>query len=42
MLIRPIQATDEGLERAFIERLSPQSRRYRFLGTIKTPQRGAT
>lgn len=37
VLIRPIQATDEGLERAFIERLSPQSRRYRFLGTIKTP-----
>ena len=37
VLIRPIQATDEKLEQAFIERLSPQSRRYRFLGTIKTP-----
>jgi GNAT superfamily N-acetyltransferase len=37
VLIRAIQATDEGLERAFIERLSPQSSRYRFLGTIKTP-----
>jgi len=37
VLIRAIQGTDEGLERAFIERLSPQSRRYRFLGTIKTP-----
>jgi GNAT superfamily N-acetyltransferase len=37
VLIRPIQAGDEALEREFIERLSPQSRRYRFLGTIKTP-----
>lgn len=37
VLIRPIQAADEALEREFIERLSPQSRRYRFLGTIKTP-----
>jgi GNAT superfamily N-acetyltransferase len=37
VLIRPIKATDEELERDFIERLSPQSRRYRFLGTIKTP-----
>ena len=37
VLIRPIRPTDEGLERDFIERLSPQSRRYRFLGTIKTP-----
>lgn len=37
VLIRPIQAADAALERQFIERLSPQSRRYRFLGTIKTP-----
>ena len=37
VLIRPIRPTDEGLEREFIERLSPRSRHYRFLGTIKTP-----
>lgn len=37
VLIRPIRQSDEGLERDFIERLSAQSRRYRFLGTIKTP-----
>jgi RimJ/RimL family protein N-acetyltransferase len=37
VLIRPIEAADEALEREFIERLSAQSRRYRFLGTIKTP-----
>jgi GNAT superfamily N-acetyltransferase len=37
VLIRPIQSGDVELERDFIERLSPTSRRYRFLGTIKTP-----
>ena len=37
VLIRPIREADAALERQFIERLSPQSRRYRFLGTIKTP-----
>ena len=37
VLIRPIRPADEGLERDFIERLSPQSRHYRFLGTINTP-----
>jgi GNAT superfamily N-acetyltransferase len=37
VLIRPIQPTDERLEREFIERLSPRSRRLRFLGTLKTP-----
>ncbi len=37
VLIRPIRPTDEDLERDFIERLSPESRHYRFLGTIKTP-----
>ena len=37
VLIRPIHAADEALERDFIERLSPESRRYRFLGTLKTP-----
>jgi GNAT superfamily N-acetyltransferase len=37
ILVRPIQSADVELERDFIERLSPKSRRYRFLGTIKTP-----
>ena len=37
VVIRPMRPTDTSLEREFIERLSPQSRRYRFLGTIKTP-----
>ncbi len=37
VLIRPIREEDEQLERRFIEELSPQSRRYRFLGSIKSP-----
>jgi len=37
VLIRPISGTDIDIERKFIERLSPQSRRYRFLGEIATP-----
>lgn len=37
VVVRPIQATDVDLEREFIERLSPKSRRYRFLGSIRTP-----
>jgi RimJ/RimL family protein N-acetyltransferase len=37
VVVRPIQASDVELERAFIERLSPKSRRFRFLGSIKTP-----
>jgi N-acetylglutamate synthase-like GNAT family acetyltransferase len=35
VLIRPIRKEDANLERVFIERLSPQSRWYRFLGQIK-------
>ncbi len=35
VLIRPIRKEDAELERAFIERLSPQSRWYRFLGQMK-------
>lgn len=35
VLIRPIQKEDAGLERAFIERLSAESRGYRFLGQMK-------
>jgi len=35
VLIRPIQKEDAALERAFIERLSPESRAYRFLGQTR-------
>ncbi len=34
VLIRPIGKEDAGIERAFIERLSPESKEYRFLGQI--------
>ena len=35
VLIRPIGKNDHEVERAFIERLSPESREYRFLGQVK-------
>ncbi|HUG73452.1 MAG TPA: GNAT family N-acetyltransferase [Steroidobacteraceae bacterium] len=35
--IRSIEAGDVELERRFIEELSPQARRFRFLCTMKTP-----
>jgi len=35
--IRPIGPQDIELERRFIEELSPEARRYRFLGTIGAP-----
>jgi hypothetical protein len=34
VLIRPIEKDDAALERAFLERLSPESREYRFLGQM--------
>lgn len=37
VLVRPICREDKELEREFIERLSPESRRYRFLGSIARP-----
>ncbi|MBS0488125.1 MAG: N-acetyltransferase [Proteobacteria bacterium] len=37
VLIRPIHASDVELERRFIEALSPESRRLRFLGQVGTP-----
>jgi GNAT superfamily N-acetyltransferase len=37
VLIRPIREQDIELERRFIERLSPTSRRFRFLGTLVSP-----
>jgi GNAT superfamily N-acetyltransferase len=35
--VRPIHALDAELERRFIEGLSPQSRRFRFLEAMKSP-----
>jgi GNAT superfamily N-acetyltransferase len=37
VLIRPIHAEDRQLERDFIMRLSPESRRFRFCGTFIQP-----
>lgn len=37
VLIRPIRKQDLDLERRFLEALSPRSRRFRFLDTIKSP-----
>jgi GNAT superfamily N-acetyltransferase len=37
VLVRPIQPTDVELERRFIEELSPESRRYRFLCGLRSP-----
>ncbi len=37
VLVRPIQPTDVELERRFIEELSPESRRYRFLCGMRSP-----
>ena len=36
VLIRPIRASDAELEREFVERLSRESRRFRFLGEVKS------
>ena len=37
VVIRPITKQDAAEERAFIEALSPQSRRFRFLGQVRQP-----
>ncbi len=37
VVVRPIHAEDTELERRFIEALSPDSRRFRFLDTIRSP-----
>ena len=34
VMVRPIRASDAELEREFVERLSRQSRRFRFLGNV--------
>ena len=37
VLVRPLHPEDIELERSFIEALSPQSRRYRFLQAMRSP-----
>ena len=37
VIIRPIRREDTELERSFIQRLSPESRRMRFLGQMREP-----
>jgi N-acetylglutamate synthase-like GNAT family acetyltransferase len=37
--IRPLKPDDVGIERDFIMRLSPQSRRFRFLSSIASPSK---
>ena len=37
VLIRPVRREDAAAERAFIEALSPQALRYRFLGQVRQP-----
>lgn len=37
VLIRPVRTQDAAAERTFIEALSPQARRYRFLGEVRHP-----
>ena len=37
VVIRPVCPRDAAAERLFIESLSPQSRRYRFLGDVRHP-----
>lgn len=37
VLIRPISKQDQQAERAFIEQLSPDARRFRFLGQVRCP-----
>ncbi len=37
VLVRPIHKSDAAIERTFIERLSPESRHFRFLGYFKSP-----
>ncbi|VWX55768.1 putative enzyme [Burkholderiales bacterium 8X] len=37
VFIRPIRANDAEMERRFIEELSPASRRFRFLETMRSP-----
>ncbi|OOG63465.1 GNAT family N-acetyltransferase [Rhodanobacter sp. B04] len=37
VLVRPLQPKDRAMEEEFIRRLSPEARRFRFLGDFKEP-----
>jgi len=37
VLVRPLRPQDRGMEEEFIRRLSPEARRFRFLGDFKEP-----
>lgn len=39
VLVRPLRAKDREIEEEFIRRLSPESRRFRFLGDFKEPSK---
>jgi len=39
VLIRPLRESDRDLEKNFIQRMSPEARRYRFLGDFKEPSK---
>lgn len=39
VLVRPLQPADLAMEEAFIQRLSPEARRFRFLGDFKKPDK---
>lgn len=39
VLVRPLRAEDRAREEEFIKRLSPESRRFRFLGDFKQPSK---
>lgn len=39
VLVRPLRASDRALEEAFIRSLSPEARRFRFLGDFKEPSK---
>lgn len=39
VLVRPLQPQDRAMEEEFIRRLSPEARRFRFLGDFKEPDK---
>lgn len=39
VLVRPLQPKDRAMEEEFIRRLSPEARRFRFLGDFKEPDK---
>ena len=39
VLVRPLRLEDRAMEEALIRRLSPEARRFRFLGDFKVPDK---